>query len=60
MRRPPPPFDERDYAYDGLTSICKPMVADSGCQRSIIPLSSVLVMGTSRDAFFPVQLTILE
>ena len=38
------------------SSICIPMVADSGCQSSIIPLRSALAMGIHREEIFPVSL----
>ena len=39
------------------TPIDIPMVADSGCQSSIIPMRSALAMGIARDDIFPVKLT---
>ena len=40
-----------------LTSISIPMIADSGCQSSIIPLRSALAMGIDLPDIFPVKLT---
>ena len=39
------------------TSIDIPMVADSGCQSSIIPLRSALAMGIDKNDIFPVKLS---
>ena len=41
----------------GLTSISIPMIADSGCQSSIIPFRSALAMGVSKEDIFPVKLS---
>ncbi|KAK3690845.1 hypothetical protein RRG08_021544 [Elysia crispata] len=40
-----------------LTTITIPMVADSGCQSSIIPLHSALAMGINKADIIPVKLT---
>ena len=39
------------------TPINIPMIADSGCQSSIIPLRSALAMGVNRKDIFPVSLS---
>lgn len=40
-----------------LSSVTVPMIADSGCQSSIIPMQSVLSMGIDRMDIMPVKLT---
>ena len=58
----PLPEDHRELGHPmketmSLTPISIPMIADSGCQSSIIPLRSALAMGIDKSDIFPVKLS---
>ena len=61
VRLTPLPSDHEDLGYPLKTScptaVEIPMIADSGCQSSIIPLRTALAMGITRDDILPVQLS---
>ena len=43
----------KNFPFKGVTI---PMIADSGCQSSIIPIHTALMMGYSEDNLMPVTL----
>ena len=57
----PLPKDHEEFGYplkfSSPTPVDMPMIADSGCQSSIIPLRSALAMGIDRRDIFPVKLS---
>ena len=58
----PSPEDHAELGHPmsttaALSSIDIPMIADSGCQSSIIPLRSALAMGVDIKDIIPVKLT---
>ena len=57
----PLPEDHKKLGYpmkaSTPTSISIPMIADSGCQSSIIPFRSALAMGINKSDIFPVKLS---
>ena len=58
----PLPLDHNELGHpmkkiSALTQISIPMIADSGCQSSIITLRSALAMGIDKSDIFPVKLS---
>ena len=55
------PDDHKQMGYplksSNPTAVEIPMIADSGCQSSIIPLRTALAMGVSKSDIFPVTLS---
>ena len=57
----PLPSDHAEFGYRVPTSDLRPktipMIADSGCQSSIIPFDTALSMGYSKNDIMPVKLS---
>merc|ERR1712237_237325 len=61
VRLTPLPDDHEKLGYplraSNPTSVEVPMIADSGCQSSIIPLRTALAMGVVKSDIAPVKLS---
>ena len=61
VRLTPLPDDHEELGHplraSHPTAVEIPMIADSGCQSSVIPLRTALAMGVAKTDIFPVKLT---